>query len=675
VRIAQDFSLRYPLIDGQGNFGSPDGDSPAAMRYTECRLTPIAALLLDELDQGTVDFVPNYDGAFKEPALLPARLPFALLNGASGIAVGLSTEIVSHNLQEVAAACSALIETPKATLADILRLLPGPDFPGGGQIISPPEEIRQIYETGRGSLKMRARWTVEDLARGQWQIVVHELPPSVSTKKVLEEIEELTNPKVRPGKKSLSQEQIQQKQLVLSALDAVRDESGKQARVRLVFEPRSKNQDAQEFTNLLLAHTSLESGVPINLVAVGRDGRPKQKALMEMLHEWIEFRLDTMRRRSEFRLNRVRERLHILAGRAIALLNIDKVIKIIRNAEEPKAELMKAFKLSERQADDILDIRLRQLARLEAIKIEQETKELKVEQSALEKLLAKPAAMRAQLTKEIRDDAKKFGDARRTLIKETERASVSVSVLDEPVTVVLSQKGWIRTRQGHAVDPATIAFKEGDALLSLQECRTVDSVILIGSNGRVYTVQAASLPGGRGDGTPVTSLIELPLGAKIIAMICGKREQKALMVSAHGMGFTCTPEEMIARVKAGKQFFVLDDDDNVVMATLFNEQANAVIAAVSETGKLLVFPLAEMKYLPSGGKGVIVMGLDPQEKLIGALVLAGSTLVVSGTGRGGKQVELRLGAKQLADYAGKRARKGKLLPSKVRPASLRVDRP
>ncbi len=673
VRIAQDFSLRYPLIDGHGNFGSPDGDGAAAMRYTECRLTPIAALLLDELDQGTVEFMPNYDGAFREPEVLPARLPFALLNGASGIAVGLSTEIVSHNLREVAEACIALIEDKNASLAEVLRVLPGPDFPGGGQIISSNEEIRQVYESGRGSLKTRARWTTEDLARGQWQIVVRELPPLVSAKKVLEEIEELTNPKVKLGKKSLTQEQIQQKQLILAALDGVRDESGKQARVRLVLEPRSKNQDPQEFVNLLLAHTSLESSVAVNLVAVGRDGRPKQKSLLELLSEWIEFRLETMRRRSEFRLNQVRERLHILAGRALVLLNIDKVIKIIRNADEPKSELIKAFKLSERQADDILEIRLRQLAKLEAIKIEQEAAQLKIEQSSLEKLLAKPAAMRAQLVKEIRDDAKKFGDARRTLIKETEKAAVSVAVLDEPVSVILSQKGWIRTRQGHGLDLSTIGFKEGDALLSLQECRTVDPVILIGNNGRTYTVSAAALPGGRGDGTPVTSLVELPLGAKIIAMICGKREQRVLMVSALGMGFTCAPEDLIARVKAGKQFFVLEDDDSVVMASLYQEQDKALVVAVSAAGKLLAFPLTEMKHLASGGKGVIVMRLDAGEKLAGALVLTGDPLIVAGSGRGGKPLEVRLPPRQLADYLGKRAGKGRLLPNKLKPASLRTE--
>ena len=377
VRLAQDFSLRYPLIDGQGNFGSRDGDGAAAMRYTEARLTKIANLLLAEIDEGTVDFVPNYDGSFKEPKLLPARLPFALLNGASGIAVGMATEIPSHNLREVAAATIALMKSAKTTAADLLQHMPGPDFPGGGQIISPASEIAQIYENGRGSIKVRARWSVEELARGQWQVVVNELPPATSTQKVLQEIEELTNPKVKLGKKSLSPEQTNLRQTILNVLDSVRDESTRGAPVRLVFEPKSKNIELNEFVTLLLAHTSLESNASINLVMIGNDGRPRQKGLKEILSEWIEFRVVTVTRRTAYRLGKVKDRMHILEGRKIVFLNIDKVIKLIRNSDEPKPDLMKAFKLSERQAEDILEIRLRQLARLEGIKIEQELKELK----------------------------------------------------------------------------------------------------------------------------------------------------------------------------------------------------------------------------------------------------------------------------------------------------------
>ena len=367
VRMAQDFSQRYPLIDGQGNFGSRDGDGAAAMRYTEARLARITSLLLDEIDEGTVDFQPNYDGSTEEPRQLPARLPFALLNGASGIAVGMATEIPSHNLREVADACVALIKNPKLSHEELVQIMPGPDYPGGGQIISSAADISDAYATGRGSLKVRARWVIEDLARGQWQLVVNELPPNVSSQKVLEEIEELTNPKVKTGKKALTPEQTQLKATVLSVLDLVRDESSKDAPVRLVFEPKTRTIEQQELITTLLAHTSLESSASINLTMVGLDGRPVPKSMRQMLEEWISFRQTTVQRRSQFRLDKVLARIHILEGRQLVLLNIDEVIRIIRHSDEPKPALIERFKLSDRQADDILDIRLRQLARLEAI--------------------------------------------------------------------------------------------------------------------------------------------------------------------------------------------------------------------------------------------------------------------------------------------------------------------
>src|SRR5690349_7846223 len=417
VRMAQDFSLRYPLIDGQGNFGSRDGDGAAAMRYTEARLTPISRLLLDEIDMGTVDFQPNYDGSTNEPRTLPARLPMVLLNGASGIAVGMATEIPSHNLREVADAAVAMIRNPKISNAELMTMMPGPDFPGGGQIITPASQIADMYASGRGSLKVRARWKIEELARGQWQAVVTELPPGTSAARVQQEIEEITNPKVKLGKKTLTPEQIALKQTILNSLDTMRDESGREAAVRLVFEPKSKNQDQTEFMLLLLAHTSLETSAPLNLVMIGGDGRPRQKGLSEILQEWIDYRFVTVRRRTEFRLGKVNDRIHILEGREIVLLNIDKVIAIIRNSDEPKAALMEEFRLSDRQAEDILEIRLRQLARLEAIKIEQELAQLRGEKEKLEDILANPSTMKRTIIREIEADAKQFGDDRRTLIE------------------------------------------------------------------------------------------------------------------------------------------------------------------------------------------------------------------------------------------------------------------
>jgi len=495
VRMAQDFSQRYPLIDGQGNFGSRDGDGAAAMRYTEARLAKITGLLLDEIDQGTVDFIPTYDGSFEEPKQLPARLPFNLLNGASGIAVGLATEIPSHNLREVADACVALIKNPSLPEDELLTILPGPDYPGGGQIISPAADIADAYRSGRGSLKVRARWKIEDLARGQWQLVVNELPPGVSSQKVLEEIEEITNPKVKAGKKALSQDQTQLKASLLMVLDAVRDESSKDAAVRLVFEPKSSRIEQAELITALLAHTSLESSAPINLTMIGLDGRPTQKSLRQMLEEWIEFRQATITRRTRHRLGKVLDRIHILEGRQLVLLNIDEVIRIIRHSDEPKPALIEAFKLSPTQAEDILEIRLRQLARLEAIKIEQELSSLREEQGKLEDILGNPASLKRLMVKEIEADAKTFADPRRTLIQAEKKAVAEIKVVDEPVTVVVSSKGWVRARTGHGHEPGSFAFKAGDGLYGTFECRTVDLLIAFGSNGRVYSVPVASLPG------------------------------------------------------------------------------------------------------------------------------------------------------------------------------------
>ena len=672
VRMAQDFSLRYPLIDGQGNFGSRDGDGAAAMRYTEARLTPISKLLLDEIDLGTVDFQANYDGTYNEPTLLPSRLPFVLLNGASGIAVGMATEIPSHNLNEVAKAAVAMIRNPKISHAELMEHIPGPDFPGGGQIITPAAAISDIYATGRGSVKVRARWKIEELARGQWQAVVTELPPGTSTQKVLEEIEEITNPKVKLGKKSLSPEQISQKQIMLSVLDAVRDESGKDAAVRLVLEPKSKNQDQNEFMQMLLAHTSLETSASLNLVMIGGDGRPRQKALSEILGEWISFRFETVTRRTRFKLQKVDDRIHILEGRQAVLLNIDKVIKIIRESDEPKPALIAAFRLSDRQAEDILEIRLRQLAPLEAIKIEQELAELRNEKTTLQNLLDDPSAMKKCIIKEIEGDAKQYGDARRTLIEEAQKASIEQKVIDEPVTVVVSEKGWVRARTGHDHDPAQFSFKAGDKLYGTFECRTVDNLLVFGSNGRVYSVAVSALPGARGDGVPVTTLIDLAAGTRILHYFAGKAEISLLLASTAGYGFTAKLGDMVGRMKAGKAFMTLDDGDEPLAPTAIAEDASA-IACLSEKGRLLVFGLNEIKQLSSGGRGVILMELEAKEKLLAATAISQKGVKVHGIGRGGKPQEVSLSASGLANHIGKRARKGKALEAKVKAQSLQKN--
>jgi len=658
VRMAQDFSLRYPLIDGQGNFGSRDGDGAAAMRYTEARLSPIARLLLDEIDMGTVDFVPNYDGSTAEPRQLPARLPFVLLNGASGIAVGLATEIPSHNLREVAAAAVALIKNEALPDADLHALIPGPDFPGGGQIISSPQDIQEAYRTGRGSLKVRARWKIEDLARGQWQLVVTELPHGTSAQKVLEEIEELTNPKVKAGKKALTAEQTQLKATVLSVLDVVRDESSRDAHVRLVFEPRSRTVEQQELITALLAHTSLESSSPVNLTMVGADGRPIQKSLRQMLVEWIGFRMETVTRRTQHRLAKVLDRIHVLEGRQLVLLNIDEVIRIIRNSDEPKAALIERFKLSDRQAEDILEIRLRQLARLEAIKIEQELAELQAEQARLDDILGSPAVLRRTVVKEIEADAKQHGDERRTLIQAEKRAVAEVKVVDEPVTVVVSQKGWVRARTGHGHDPASFAFKAGDGLYGTCECRTVDPLIVIGSNGRVYSVAVSALPGARGDGQPITTMIELESGTQPVHYLAGSPEQTVLLASSAGFGLLARLGDLTTRQRGGKSFLTLDEGASLLPPVRV-AATHTQVACASQDGRMLVFGLDELKLQANGGRGLTLMEVDAHKTPLIAVATVHNGVRVIGTTRGAKPKEEDVRNSAYLAHVGKRARKGK----------------
>lgn len=669
VRVAQDFSLRYPLVDGQGNFGSRDGDSAAAMRYTECRLTPIAELLLAEIDRGTVDFIPNYDGAFEEPQLLPARLPFVLLNGASGIAVGMATEIPPHNLREVAEAACHLIRHPEAGLNDVLALLPGPDFPGGGQLISSPEAIRDAYAGGRGSLRMRARWRIEELARGQWRVIIEELPHGVSAAQVLSEIETLTNPQPRAGKKEVSQEQKQLKQLVLGVLDTVRDESSDKAPVRIVLEPKSSRQNRDEFMAVLLAHTSLETSVSVNMTMIGRDGRPQQKNLVQILREWIDFRYVTVERRTRHRLDEVDRRIHILEGRMIAFLHIEEVIRVIRESDEPKPALIAAFGLSDIQAEDILEIRLRQLARLEGFKIEKELNELKEERDGLQHLLDNRAAMTKLILKEIGDDAKKYGDDRRTLIESVAPiASTEISVADEPVTVILSRNGWIRSRQGHGLDAAAISYKAGDFAFALLETRTTWPLIVIDTHGRAYTIKVSDLPGGRGDGVPIATLVEFQDSGKPAQVVSDDPATTWLFANSGGYGFLCSVADATSRQRAGKAFMALEKGEKVLApAKVFGEW----IAAASENGRILVFPRAEMK-TQSGGRGVIVMALDEGEALSAVAVPPDdAVLTVEGGGRGGKTTTIELKPIQRESLRHRRARKGAPLAPRIKPERMR----
>ena len=668
VRMAQDFSLRYPLVDGQGNFGSRDGDGAAAMRYTEARLTQYARLLLDEIDQGTVEFVPNYDGSATEPELLPARLPMILLNGASGIAVAMATEIPSHNLVEVAQAAIALIRDPKLSHEALMQIMPGPDFPGGGQIISSSADLAEAYRSGRGSIRVRARYHIEELARGQWQLVVDELPHGVSSQKVLEEVEELSNPKVRSGKKALTPEQLQAKSQILNVMDAVRDESGREAAVRLVFEPKTSRIEQALLVNTLLACTSLETSVSINLVMLGQDKRPRQKTLTEILQEWIDFRLHTVRRRSAHRLGKVEDRIHILEGRQLVLLNIDEVIRIIRESDEPKPALMQAFGLTERQAEDILEIRLRQLARLEAIRIEQELKELFDERKKLQGLLGSEATLKKAVIKEIEADIKTYGDDRRTLIEAAEKAAVEARQVEEPVTVIISAKGWVRSRQGHGHDARQFNFKTGDELAGAYEVKTTDQLYALASNGRVYSIPVAGLPSARGDGVPVTSFVELEAGSQILHAFAAPADAGMLLATEKGFGLTCVASDWQSRMKAGKHFLTLEEGDVPLPPVLFDaSRTDATVVCLSDgqgggdKGRVLAYPVSEVKTLHKGGRGVTLMGLEKKEKLRQVIVAADTGLVVTGTGRMAKPQSRTMSTREIAANTGTRGRKGKQL--------------
>jgi topoisomerase-4 subunit A len=514
---------------------------------------------------------------------------------------------------------------------------------------------------------MRARWRREDQARGQWRIIVNELPHGVSCAHVLSEIETLTNPQPRAGKKEVSQEQKTLKALVLGVLETVRDESSEQAPVRIVLEPRSSRIDPQEFMAVLLAHTSLETSVPINLTMIGRDGRPAQKGLLPILREWIAFRYVTVERRTRHRLDEVDRRLHILDGRMIAFLRIEEVIRVIRESDEPKPALMASFGLTEIQTEDILEIRLRQLARLEGIRIEKELAELREERGGLQTLLDDRKAMTRLILKEIGEDAKKYGDARRSLIEAVQPVvSAEIAVPDEPVTLILSRNGWLRARQGHGIDPATIAYKTGDFPMLVAETRSVWPLVLVDSRGRAYSIRVSEVPGGRGDGVPISTMVEFQDGAKLAQAITDAPEKLYLFANSGGCGFIAAIGDLVSRQKAGKAFMTLEKGERVLAPA---KALGDAIAAVSEKGRLLVFGREEMKQ-QSGGRGVVIMGLDEGESLAAVTVTLAQGITVQGVGRAGKVKDVKIPERDLGKYRLHRARKGCLLPEKIKPSAV-----
>ena len=662
VRLAQDFTMRYPLVQGQGNFGSADGDGAAAMRYTEVRLSKYADLLLGELDKGTVKFIPNYDGTHKEPVLLPARLPVLLLNGSSGIAVGMATEIPSHNLTEVGEAAIEVIRNPEITTDELLEIVKGPDFPGGAQVISSASDIKNVYRSGYGNLQVRATYHFEELSRGQWQLVFDSVPYKVSVMKVMSELEALTNPKAPQGKKSLTAKQQQDKQLIMNVMSGMRDESSAEAPVRLVIDPKSKSIDREELVSTILSKTSLETSCKFNLVVIGIDGKPRQKGLKDILSEWVSFRLRTVRARSQTSLNEAEARIHTLEGRLIVLVDIEEVIRIIRGTDDPKKELITHFGLSDTQAEDILEIKLRQLASLDEVKLRKELEKLRNEAERLRGLLTDEKKLRREVTKEIRQDIDTYGDERRTLIEEAKGASIAKQVIDEPVTVIVSEKGFLRSRQGHGFDARAMNFKLGDKYRCSMECRSVDNLYILSFTGRFYSIPVSSLPSARGEGTHVSAFVQFQDGDVPFDYICGAPDTVLLFTSDAAMGFFCKMSDLAVRQRGGKSFFILDGAKPLPVQV--STPLTGWIAALSSSGRLVVFTTDELRALSSGGKGTTIMALQDDEKLVAAVPISPNGVVVVGKGRGGKIQELLVGPRSIEDYRTRRGRKGRFVEAK-----------
>ena len=644
VLMAQPFTYRYPLVDGQGNWGSQDDPkSFAAMRYTESRLTRYARALLQELEQGTVDWEPNFDGTMKEPSLLPARLPNILLNSTTGIAVGMATDIPPHNLREVGAACIHLLEKPKATVTDLLKHVKGPDFPTRAEVISSSQEITQIYETGHGSLRMRAVYNKEDAS-----IIVTELPFQVSGSKVLEQIAA----------------QMQAKKLPM--VEDLRDESDHENPTRLVIVPRSNRVNIDEVMQHLFATTDLERTYRVNMNMIGLNGRPQVKNLRVILKEWLEYRIDTVKRRLQWRLDKVEKRLHILEGLMIAYLNIDEVIAIIRNNDEPKPVLMKRFKISDEQAEAILELKLRHLAQLEEMKIREEQDALIEERDGLQATLGSERRLKTLVKKELKEDIETYGDERRSPIVER-AAAQAISAADlvpsEPVTVILSERGWVRAAKGFDVDPSSLHYKSGDAFQSAAQGRTNAQAMFLDSSGRVYCVPAHGFPSARGLGEPISGRLKPPDGASFVSVMMGADEQRYLFATSAGFGFVAELGNLQSRNKAGKAVLSVSQGADVLPAVPVSDIATDRVAAVSNTGSMLVFPLSELPEM-ARGKGNRMYGIPGKKFKDGSEYMVAVAIVPTGgklrVYSGKRHTTIKY--TELENYLGSRGQRGRKLP-------------
>ncbi|MGB8635614.1 MAG: DNA topoisomerase IV subunit A [Rhodanobacteraceae bacterium] len=653
VLMAQPFSWRYPLVDGQGNFGSPDDPkSFAAMRYTESRLTPIADMLLAELAQGTVDWVPNFDGTLEEPSWLPARLPHVLLNGSMGIAVGMATDIPPHNLREIASAAIHLLDEPKATVKDLCQHVPAPDYPTHAQIITPRADLLALYETGHGSLRARGVYEVEG-----GNAVITALPHQVSPAKIIEQIA------------------AQMRAKKLPMLEDLRDESDHENPIRLVLVPRSSRVDIEQMMHHLFATTDIEKSFRVNLNMIGLDGRPRVKDLRTILGEWLQFRTETVTRRLQHRLAKVERRLHLLDGLRIAFLNLDEVIRIVRSEDQPRPVLIKRFDLSDEQADYILETRLRQLARLEEMKITAERDQLEEERAQLSVLLKSKAKLRGLIRDEIRADAEKYGDDRRSPLVEAEVAEAldeSALVASEPVTVVLSAQGWVRAAKGHDVDAEALNYRDGDELAAWVRTRTNLQVAFLDSEGRSYSTPAHSLPSARGNGDPLTGRFSPPAGARFEAVASGSNDSRLVLATDAGYGFVTTFASLLANKKAGKQLINLSGDAHVLAPAISADPSCDRIVVVTSAGHLLMFSVADLPELERG-KGNKLIEIPKKKRDSGEERVAGVAVVTEGEGAvtvHAGQRKMTLKWADLVEYGGNRAARGGLLPRGLR----KVDR-
>ncbi len=645
VLMAQPFSYRYPLVDGQGNFGSSDDPkSFAAMRYTESRLTPIAELLLQELGQGTVEWTPNFDGTLKEPSWLPARVPHVLLNGSTGIAVGMATDIPPHNLREIASACIHLLDEPDASIAELCRHVKGPDFPTSAEIITPKSDLKAMYATGNGSVRARGIYVKDD-----GNVVITALPYQVSGARIIEQIAN----------------QMRAKKLPM--LEDVRDESDHANAVRLVLIPRSNRVDLDEMMQHLFATTDLERSYRVNLNMIGLDGKPQVKNLKQILNEWLRFRQNTVTKRLQHRLDKVERRLHLLEGLRIVFLNLDEVIRIVRSEDEPKPVLIERFKLSEEQADYILETRLRQLARLEEMKLNAERDALEEERARITVTLKSPTKLKTLIKDELRADAEKYGDKRRSPIVEREVAQAldeAALVVSEPITVILSEKGWVRAAKGHDIDALALSYREGDSFHNAAKGKTTQQVAFIDSSGRSYSTPAHTLPSARGNGEPLTGRFSPTAGARFDAVAMADAATRLVLASDFGYGFVTKFEALLGNKKAGKQLLNIDDEAHVLAPAYVNDAARDRIVVATNSGHLLMFSVAELPELDNGGKGNKLIEI-PKAKLTEGERVAGIAVVAEGAGEitlFAGQRKLILKWADLVEYNGNRAQRGGTLP-------------